>query len=46
MSLEMATVLEDTANNIITHGISLSFFVPVPWVSLHNENAENQLNQY
>lgn len=35
MSLQMATVLEDTTRSIMTHDTSLSFFVATPWVSLH-----------
>lgn len=37
----MATVLEDTASKIITHGISLSFFTALPLASLQSTNQTN-----
>ena len=40
MSLETATVLDETAKDIINHDASLSFFVAIPWVSLNTHVQE------
>lgn len=39
MSLQMATVLEDTAKSIIIHETVLSCFVAIPRVSLHHTSG-------
>lgn len=40
MSLQIATVLEETAKNIIMHETNLSCSVATPRVSLHNESRK------
>lgn len=36
MSLQIATVLDETANSIMTHDTNLSLLVAIPCVSLFN----------